>query len=522
MAKFYITTPIYYVNASPHLGHAYTSIVADALARWHRLPAQGDETFFLTGTDEHGAKIARAAEAAGKKPEEFAAHNRAQFLELLKLLNISNDDFISTSDQKRHWPGAVKLWQKLVDSGDLYKAKYKGLYCIGHEAFVTEKDLVRGVCADHQQKPEIIEEENYFFRLSKYAPRVQKAIESGDLRILPEKRKNEVLAFLRNGVEDISFSRPSKDISWGIPVPDDPSHTMYVWADALANYISALDYGNADESRFETFWPADIHIIGKDILRFHAVYWPAMLMSAGLPLPKALFVHGMILSGGQKMSKTIGNVIDPVEVVREYGADAFRYFVMREIPFGEDGDFTRERFGEVYTGSLAHGIGNLVSRVAAMIAKNFPGGVAKPSSTSLASVPTHRFVRQEVSERRVNLEGETLENYFGSEVSNEFSRAMEAFELTKAITIVANFFSLLDGYIQEYEPYRLVKTDREKASAVLWNLAIYLNAVSKFLEPFMPETVQAIREIFTISADDSQITAKPCAGGLFPSEEDKK
>ncbi|MBI4121445.1 MAG: class I tRNA ligase family protein, partial [Candidatus Ryanbacteria bacterium] len=248
MGKFYITTAIDYVNAPPHLGHAYEKVAADALARWHR--SRGDETFFLTGTDEHGAKIARAAEKAGKKPEEFVADNRAMFEELLKLVGASNDDFIFTSDKKRHWPGVEKLWQKLGESGDLYKANYKGLYCVGHEAFVTEKDLVNGVCADHQQKPEVIEEENYFFRLSKYKDRIREAIEKDEFRILPEARKNEVLAFLKGDVEDISFSRPSRDISWGVPVPGDKEHTIYVWADALPNYITALGYGSENESRF--------------------------------------------------------------------------------------------------------------------------------------------------------------------------------------------------------------------------------------------------------------------------------
>ena len=515
MAKFYITTPIYYVNAPPHLGHAYTSIVADAIARWHR--TRGDETFFLTGTDEHGAKIARAAEVVQKSVADFVSEKREEFKKLLTLANISNDDFIFTADQTRHWPGAQKLWEKLDVAGDLYKASYSGLYCVGHEAFVTEKDLVNGVCADHQQKPEVIKEENYFFRLSKYAARVKKAIESDELRILPESRKNEVLAFLAGSIEDISFSRPSRDIAWGIPVPKDSEHTMYVWADALANYISALGYGSADETRFKKFWPADVHIIGKDILRFHAVYWPAMLLATNLPLPKTIFVHGMILSKGQKMSKTIGNVINPVEIISEFGVDTFRYFVAREIPFGEDGDFTRERFADVYEGSLAHGIGNLVSRVSAMIAKNFPDGLAQPSAIALASVPTRRIVRQEVSAKRVDLEGEALENYFESEVRHIFEQAMSNFELTEAISTVMNFFSFLDGYVQEYEPFRLVKTDSEKAAAVLWNLAVYIAKAGALLEPFMPTTAREVANIFKVSKDEGRIVVEQHLP-LFPSK----
>ena len=523
MLKFYITTAIDYVNASPHLGHAYEKVITDVVARWHR--AQGDETFFLTGTDEHGAKIVRAADLAGKKPEEFVADNRKQFQELLELLNISNDDFIFTSDQKRHWPGAVKLWEKLADAGDLYKAKYEGLYCVGHEAFVTEKDLVNGVCADHQQKPEVIEEENYFFRLSKYAARVKKAVESDELRVLPESRKNEVLAFLTGNVEDVSFSRPSKDITWGVPVPKDPEHTMYVWAEALTNYISALGYGSADEARFEKFWPADVHIIGKDILRFHAVYWPAMLLATGLPLPKTIFVHGMILSKGQKMSKTIGNVINPVEMISEFGADAFRYFVSREIPFGEDGDFTRERFREVYEGSLAHGLGNLASRTAAMIEKYFSGAIECPEEAERMSVPTRRELRKEVSSERVSLSGESIERYFALGIVRFFEDAMALYKLTDAISVLQAFWTLLDGYIQDYEPYRLVKADPEKGKIVLWNVAWHIVRLAVLLEPFMPETSAALLKLFGVSRADAESPARIViskSGPLFPSKEEKK
>ncbi len=515
MNKFYITTPIYYVNASPHLGHAYTDVAADVLARWHR--SQAEETFFLTGTDEHGAKIARAADKAALPPAEFVKEKHKAFQRLLGVLNVSNDDFIFTSDQARHWPGAVALWKKFEQAEDLYKKAYQGLYCVGHEAFVTEKDLVGGLCIDHQTKPEVIEEENYFFRLSKYVDRIRDAIEKGEMKIHPAARKNEVLSFLKEKIEDISFSRPAKDIPWGIPVPGDPDHTMYVWADALANYISALGYGAANETQFTKFWPADIHLIGKDILRFHAVYWPAMLMSAGLALPKNIFVHGMILSGGVKMSKTIGNVVDPVEIIQEFGVDAFRYFVLREIPFGEDGDFTRERFANVYEGNLAHGIGNLVSRVAAMVQKNFPQGLAKPSAAALASVPTHRIFRQEVTSDRMELEGEMLDQYFEGELEPAFRAAMDEFKLTEAIAFLMTFFSFLDGYVQEYEPFRLVKTDAEKASAVLWNLAFYIVKASVLLEPFLPATAQAITKAFELAPDGNRIviTSKPV---LFPSK----
>lgn len=513
MKTFYVTTAIDYTNARPHLGHAYEKIAADVLARWHR--TRGDETFFLTGTDEHGAKIARAAEKEGMAIADFVSQHRGEFQQLLVKVNASNDDFIYTSDQKRHWPGIEKIWRALEQNGDLYKAVYKGLYCVGHEAFVTEKDLVDGVCIDHNQKPEVIEEENYFFRLSKYVPAVKEAIQTGVFSILPDARRNEVIAFLKGKVEDISFSRPRRDISWGIPVPGDAKHTVYVWADALPNYITALGYGTDNEEKFKKFWPADLHIIGKDILRFHAVIWPAMLIALELPLPKALFVHGMILSGSQKMSKTIGNVVKPEEIIDKYGADAFRFFVMREIPFGGDGDFTRERFLEVYEGSLAHGIGNLVSRVSTMVKKYFNGSLVKPKSESLLSVPTRRAITQEISASRVSLDGESLERYFMLEISSKYEKAMEDLRLTEALGLLSSFFSLLDGYIQDYEPYRLVKTDPGKTKLVLWSVASHIVRAADLLAPFMPNTVENIKKIFNVNSDGIVVCEH---ASLFPSK----
>lgn len=519
--KFYVTTPIFYVNAPPHLGHAYADVVADTLARWHR--ARGEKTFFLSGTDEHGAKIVRAAEKVGISTKEFVEKHRSEFQKLLTALNAQHDDFIYTSDQERHWPGAQAFWEKLVDAGDLYISTYKGLYCVGHEAFVTEKDLVDGKCVDHGQAPEEIAEENYFFRLSKYKDRIREAIASDEMQISPESRKKEILTFLEEGVEDISFSRPSKDISWGIPVPDDHEHTMYVWADALVNYISALGYGRSDDANFKTFWPADAHIIGKDILRFHAVIWPGMLFSAGLPLPRQLLVTGMIRSGGQKMSKTLGNVIDPAEFISEYGSDAFRYFLLREIPFGEDGDFTRERFRDVYEGNLAHGIGNLVSRTAAMISKYFEGHIEAPSVEALAGVPTRRVLKHEVLASRVSLDGSALDTYFERDIAEEFSRAMFEYRLTDAITILSGFFSLLDGYIQDYEPYRLVKTDPDKTKVVLWNVALHIVRATKLSEPFMPTTAEKIAKAFgtNIKTKEDPTSVHITLGeALFPSKAD--
>ena len=311
--SFYITSPIFYPNANLHMGHAYTMTVCDVLARTHRL--YGDETYFLTGSDENTATIIKAAADKGQTLDQYFALISGRFKDLYKKLNISYDQFIQTSDRKNHWPGAVAMWNKLVEAGDIYKSKYSGLYCLRCEAFYTEKDLISGKCPIHLIVPEKIEEENYFFKLSKYAEQIKNKIESNELQIVPAVRKNEIITFLERGLEDVSFSRPKKVVPHGILVPNDSEQVMYVWCDALTNYISALGYGQSDDQLFKKFWPANVHVIGKDILRFHSVIWPAMLLSSGLPLPKSLLVHGLLMSGGHKMSKTLGNVIDPFELL---------------------------------------------------------------------------------------------------------------------------------------------------------------------------------------------------------------
>src|SRR3990167_9652571 len=361
--KFYITTAIAYTNGPPHIGHALEFLQVDVLARYHRI--MGDDTYFLTGTDEHGATVVKAAEKNGKDVKVFVDEMAEKFKELTRAYNVSNDDFIRTSDQVRHWPAARKIWNLIKD--DLYKKNYQGLYCIGHEAFMKKSDLVDGVCPLHKTEPEKIEEENWFFKLTKYKKEVKKKIESGELKIIPETRKQEILNLI-DDAEDVSFSRPSKDLKWGIPVPGDETQTMYVWADALTNYISALGYGGNEEKM--DFWPADVHLVGKYILRFHAMIWPAMLLSAGLPLPKAIYVHGFITVDGEKMSKTVGNVVDPFEAVEKYGVEVVRYFLLREIPSGDDGDFSYKKLEERYNGDLANGLGNLVQRILTLIDNN--------------------------------------------------------------------------------------------------------------------------------------------------------
>ncbi len=463
MDKFYITTAIDYVNASPHLGHALEKAQADAIARYNRLLAK--EVYFLTGTDEHGIKILRSAQTAGKNVAEFSKENAEKFKKLSKDLDISNDDFIRTSDQKRHWPGAIALWNKLVESGDIYKGKYKGYYCVGCEAYLTGRDLVGGKCPDHDKEPELIEEENYFFRLSRYAKEIKEKLETDELKIFPESRKNEVLAMIERGVGDISFSRPAQKLAgWGMPVPGDDLQIMYVWCDALSNYISALGFGQEDDSNFKKFWPADIHAIGKDILRFHAIVWPAMLLSAKLPLPKAIFVHGHILSEGKKMSKTLGNVIDPFELIEEYGTDAVRYYLLREITSFEDGDVTLEKFKEAYNANLANGLGNLVSRIMKMSEQYLESGKLRVENKKLAPYKNEVF----------------------------YSGFIDNYELSKAMDLIWQKISELDLKIQETQPFKLIKIEPEKAKEILRELVENLRQIALMLAPFLPDTSEKI------------------------------
>src|SRR3989344_8930371 len=344
--KFYLTTPIYYVNAAPHIGSAYPTIAADVLARWHR--AQGDDTFFLTGTDEHGAKIAAAAAEAGKAPQAFADEISQQFASCWSALNIKPDDFIRTT-AARHKEAVGLFLRKLKDSGQLYEGEYEGLYCVGHEAFIKEADVVNGRCPDHQTKPELLKEKNLFFKLSAYGEEIQKKIESGEFIIAPASRRNEVLAFIERGLEDIAISRPN--VKWGIPLPWDKNQTVYVWVEALFNYCSAIGYG-VDDEQFKKYWPADVQFMAKDIIKFHCIIWPALLMAIKGELPKQVMAHGFFTVGDEKMSKTIGNVIDPNDWVAKYGADAVRYFLLREVPFGSDGDVSEEKLKARFNGDL--------------------------------------------------------------------------------------------------------------------------------------------------------------------------
>jgi len=448
--NFYITTSIAYTNASPHIGFALELIQADVIARYHR--SLGENVWFLTGTDEHGKKIVKAADKAGKDVVDFTNDISTKFNELTKVLNISNDDFIRTTDSKRHWPTVEKIWKQLLEQGDIYKHKYKGLYCVGCEAFVKEKDLIDGNCPNHQQKPEEIEEENYFFKLSKYSDKVKELIEKDEIKIIPENRKNEILSFINQGVEDISCSRSKENLKWGIPVPGDEDQIVYIWFEALTNYLSALESSGKEE-----FWPADMHCIGKDIFRFHVLLWPAILLAIKKELPKNIFVHGYITSNGEKMSKSLGNVIDPFELVKKYGLDPVRYFLLREFSSTEDGDFTYEKFEERYNSDLANGLGNLISRVLKLLET-----VKVENGSNLSS----------------NIE-KTKENY---------KKAVLDLKFNEALTAIWSLITDCDKYIENVKPWEDSQNKKEEIAS----LVKAIEEIEILLRPFLPETSEKI------------------------------
>ncbi|NCN07563.1 methionine--tRNA ligase [Candidatus Falkowbacteria bacterium] len=459
MNKFYITTPIYYVNDKPHIGHAYTTIAADVLARFHRL--KGEEVFFLTGTDEHGAKVAASAEQAGKLPQDFCDENSAKFQLIWDRLNISNDHFIrTTSDQ--HKAGVEKFLTKLKEVGAVYEGDYSGLYCTGCEKFITEKELVNGLCPDHKKEPEVLKEKNYFFKLSDYLPKIAELINNGELKILPENKKNEVLGLIKQGMDDFSISRES--VKWGIKIPFSENQVTYVWVEALQNYITGIGYGS-DDKTFNKFWPANIHLMAKDIIKFHALYWPAMLLAAGLPLPEVVFAHGFFTIDGEKMSKSLGNVIDPDVLVDEFGSDAVRYLLLSQFPFGADGDVKAGNFVIQYNSDLANGIGNLTSRVLSMVEKYLD-----------SIVPVKDFE-------------------FSDEVAgiwHQYEDAMKRFQIDDVIEIIRKLNSFADGYVERQKPWQLAKEDKDQLNKVLYNLLESVRHLALMVYPVMPEVSEKI------------------------------
>lgn len=459
--KFYLTTSLAYVNASPHVGFAMELLQGDALSRYHRL--QGDDVFFMTGTDEHGLKIAQVAEERGVWPQELANENSELFRDLTEKLGLSNDYFVRTTEDK-HVKFAKVMWQKLADAGDLYKSHYEGLYCVGCERFYLEKELLPGLLCPIHKKPVIkVKEENYFFRLSKYADQIRDKIASDEILIVPESRKNEILSFIEEGVNDVSFSRPRESVKWGIEVPGDEEQLMYVWCDALTNYISVIDR--------DRYWPADVQLIGKDILRFHAVYWIGMLLSAGFALPKTIMVHGFITSEGEKMSKSLGNVKDPFEYLEKYGRDALRYFLLREIPTLGDGDFSQERFDIVYNDELANTFGNLVSRVLAMNKKYFDGKVPE------AGADDGFAGMVEAIWSRIDLE-------------------VSSFDLKKAVEAVLELGYAANKYVEDSKPWVLAKEDQQKLSQVIYNLLEVIRVIGLMLMIFIPDTAEKILRVY--------------------------
>jgi methionyl-tRNA synthetase len=459
--KFYVTTAIDYVNAKVHLGHSLEKVQADVLARYHR--TLGEDVFFLTGTDENAQKNVLAAEKEGIPPKKFVDQNANFAKSLWKKFNISFDYFIRTTNKKIHWPGVKKLWLKCKEAGDIYKKSYTGLYCTGCEAFLKEKDLKNGLCPYHLKKPEVVSEENYFFRLSKYQKELERIIERDEIEIFPKERKNEVLSFIKSGLEDFSISRPRERMKgWGIPVPGDRSQIIYVWFDALTNYISAIGYGR-DEKTFKKYWPADLHIIGKDILKFHAIYWPAMLLSAKIELPRKILVHGFITVAGQKMSKSLGNIVNPLEIIEKYGADPLRYFLLRESSPFEDLDFTFEKFKKRYNSDLAKGIGNLVARVIAL-AQKFKIQNSK--------------VKMKIKNSKLKSEIE--------KAKKEWEKALDEFKFNEALISIWNLISFCDQYIQKEKPWQ------DKNRKVISNLLFAIREIAKLLGPFLPETSEKI------------------------------
>ena len=453
--KFYVATTIPYANGPAHLGFALEVVEADVLARWNRI--QGKDVFFLTGTDEHGTKNYQTAKKQGLSAKEFVDKNSKSFQELIKELNISNDNFLRTTDQKMHWPGVIEIWNKLLEKGDIYKKKYSGTYCPGCERFVTEKDLIEGKCPDHPKlEIETIEEENYFFKLSKYSDKILKLVKEDKLKIYPEHWKNDFLSLTKDGLQDVSFSRNKKQLPWGIPVPNDPEQVMYVWCDALTNYLTGIGY---PDKKYEKYWPTDLHVVGKDMLRFHAGIWPGMLLSADLPLPKEIIVHGFLTVDGKKMSKSTGNVISPLELLKKYSPDTIRYYLCRNFVFGQDGDFSEKALIDRHNSELADKLGNLVSRVAGLIEKN---GIEKTEN---------KLIRQ-LDEKKIN---KLIENY----------------EFDKSLNEIFCFIDLCNEYDQKNKPWET------KDKKILYELSESIVATAKLLVPFIPESAEKIIKQFS-------------------------
>ncbi len=473
MAKsFYVTTPIFYVNDSPHIGHAYTSLAADMMARFARL--QGQKVYFLTGTDEHGQKVKKSAEAAGKNPQDFVDEVSQRFQKMVQDLELTHDRFIRTTEAD-HKKAAQQLWKTLVEKGEIYKDTYAGWYSVRDEAFFQESELVDGK-APTGAPVEWVEEESYFFRLSKWQePLLQYFSENPDF-IGPTSRRNEVLSFVKGGLRDLSISRSTFD--WGVPVPGDPKHVMYVWIDALTNYITALGYPDESELRKKDgLWQNALHVVGKDILRFHCVYWPAFLMAAGLPLPKRVFAHGWLTNAGEKISKSLGNAIDPFALIQEYGLDQTRYFFLREVPFGNDGEYSVSSFVQRVNSDLANDLGNLVQRVLSFVHKHAAGKVPVPG---------------ELTQDDEDMVAQWRKVYA------QMEEAMEEQSLHRAIEKLWALVSSANKYIDTQEPWKLRKEDVQRMETVLYVLVEVIRQIGLMAQPIVPKGATKILDILQI------------------------
>jgi methionyl-tRNA synthetase len=492
--RYYVTTPIYYVNDAPHVGHAYTTLACDALARFMRL--DGRQVHFLTGTDEHGQKVEKSAKAAGMDPKAFTDKVSQNFRDLCKAMNFSNDDFIRTTEE-RHIKSCQELWRRLKDRGEIYLGSYAGWYAVRDEAYYGEEELTLAPngkrIAPSGAEVEWVEEPSYFFKLSQWGDKLLKFYEDNPLFLAPDSRRNEVIAFVKSGLRDLSVSRTT--FNWGVPVPDDPAHVMYVWLDALTNYITAVGFPDENAPSYQKFWPADLHMVGKDIVRFHTIYWPAFLMGAGLQPPRRVFAHGWWTNEGQKMSKSLGNALEPHAMVAKYGLDQVRYFLLREIPFGNDGDFSHRAMVQRINSDLANGLGNLAQRTLSLIAKNCEAKVPEPGALTDADKKLLASAHELLSKLRPLF------------LEQQFHRVLEA---------IWQVVGDGDRYITEQEPWKLNKTDPARARTVLYVLAETVRHLAILVQPFMPQSLERMLNQLAVPADARTFAALGHAGALKP------
>jgi methionyl-tRNA synthetase len=492
--RYYVTTPIYYVNDAPHVGHAYTTLACDALARFMRL--DGRQVHFLTGTDEHGQKVEKSAQAAGMDPKAFTDKVSQNFRDLCKAMNFSNDDFIRTTEE-RHIKSCQELWKRLKDRGEIYLGSYAGWYAVRDEAYYGEEELTLAPSgkriAPSGAEVEWVEEPSYFFKLSQWGDKLLKFYEDNPLFLAPDSRRNEVIAFVKSGLRDLSVSRTT--FNWGVPVPGDPAHVMYVWLDALTNYITAVGFPDESAPNYQKFWPADLHMVGKDIVRFHTIYWPAFLMGAGLQPPRRVFAHGWWTNEGQKMSKSLGNALEPHAMVAKYGLDQVRYFLLREIPFGNDGDFSHRAMVQRINSDLANGLGNLAQRVLSMINKNCAEQVPQPGAFTDADrkllASAHGLLAK-------------LRPLFAEQA---FNRALEA---------IWQVVGEGDRYVDENAPWALKKTDPARMATVLYVLAETVRNIAILAQPIMPDAIAKMLDQLAVPADARTFAALGEKGALKP------